>query len=56
MWSHLLRGDIKSDGAHIHIDKAVSARQDEEKTCVRQHTNTAKYLRNIAAADTNNNQ
>ncbi len=37
VWSHLLGGDIEGDGAHIHIDKAVRARQDEEKTCMK-HT------------------
>lgn len=31
--SYLLRWDVEGDGAHVHINKAVSARQDEEQPC-----------------------
>ena len=31
--SYLLWRDIEGDGAHVHINKTVSARQDEEQPC-----------------------
>lgn len=31
--AHLLRRNIEGDGSHVHLDEAVSARQDEKQTC-----------------------
>lgn len=31
--AHLLWGDVEGDGAHVHIDEAICAGQDEEQAC-----------------------
>lgn len=31
--SYLLWWDVEGDGAHVHVNKAVCARQDEEEPC-----------------------
>jgi len=30
---YLLWWDVEGDGAHVDVNKAVGARQDEEQTC-----------------------
>lgn len=33
MLRYLLWRDVEGDGAHVDVNKAVSARQDEEQPC-----------------------